>query len=205
MRGAYAAKTRDKFEDKKEGLNRELLHDRIPHVCAAITQHSNRFAQRGTAFHDWIERHFQLSTLFDDDIFDPAPLLDLPLKELQDKWLASDWADRRPSGVEVGFETVLAGIVVKGRIDAIYQGENGAFEVIDWKTGREKSGEELADAAIQLALYRLAFAKLNGISLDRVSAGFHYINENVTVRPSDLLDESELIELITSVEVDTNR
>lgn len=170
-----------------------------------MPQHSNRFAQRGTAFHEWIERHFQLSTLFDDDIFDPAPLLDLPLKELQDKWLASDWADRRPSGVEVGFETVLAGIVVKGRIDAIYQGENGAFEVIDWKTGREKSGEELADAAIQLALYRLAFAKLNGISLDRVSAGFHYINENVTVRPSDLLDESELIELITSVEVDTNR
>lgn len=164
---------------------------------------TNDFAKRGTQFHQWIERYLQHSTLFDDDIFDTAPADELPLQRLQEKWLKSEWAGRHPVGVEVGFETVLAGIVVKGRIDAIYrtsQGHSGElFEVIDWKTGREKSGEDLAQAAIQLAVYRLAYAKLHKVNLDQVSAGFHYINENLTIRPTDLLGESELISLIESI------
>ena len=165
-----------------------------------MPDHSNPFAKLGSEFHQWLERHFQISTLFDDEAFDPAPIADVPLKELQSKWLASEWADRRPVGVEVGFETVLDGLVVKGRIDAVYQGPDGRFEVIDWKSGRERSGEQLADAAIQLALYRLAYAKLHKISLREISAGFHYINENITVRPVDLLEESALIALLQSVE-----
>ena len=92
---------------------------------------------------------------------------------------------------------------MKGRIDAIYRSADQTlskqYEVIDWKTGREKSGDDLSQAAIQLAVYRLAYAKLHNVDLDQVSAGFHYINENVTIRPSDLLDESELIALIESV------
>ena len=161
---------------------------------------TNPFAQRGTQFHEWLERHFQSSTLFDDDAFDPGPVADVPLKELQEKWLASEWAERTPSGVEVGFETVLDGIVLKGRIDAIYKGADGRYEVIDWKTGRAKSGDELADAAIQLAVYRLAYAKLHGIALDEVSAGFFYVNEGVTIRPTDMMGEADLITLLQSVE-----
>ena len=160
---------------------------------------SNTFAQRGTQFHQWVERYLQVATLFDDDIFDPTPVTDIPLEELKEKWLASDWAKRIPVGVEIGFETLIAGVVVKGRIDAIYENSNGTFEVIDWKTGREKSGDELSQAAIQLAVYRLAYAKLHGLDISQVSAGFHYINENSTVRPADLFDESELIALVESV------
>ena len=164
---------------------------------------SNDFAKRGTEFHQWIERYLQSSTLFDEDIFDVAPADELPLDQLKEKWLKSQWANKTPVGVEVGFETVLAGIVVKGRIDAIYRSADQTlskqYEVIDWKTGREKSGDDLSQAAIQLAVYRLAYAKLHNVDLDQVSAGFHYINENVTIRPSDLLDESELIALIESV------
>jgi DNA helicase-2/ATP-dependent DNA helicase PcrA len=73
--------------------------------------------------------------------------------------------------------------------------------VIDWKTGREKSGDELSQAAIQLAVYRLAYAKLHRLDTSQVSAGFHYINENSTVRPADLLDEAALIRLIESVDL----
>ncbi|NBO08494.1 MAG: hypothetical protein EBV30_03945, partial [Actinobacteria bacterium] len=67
----------------------------------------------------------------------------------------------------------------------------------DWKTGSVKSGEELAAAAVQLAVYRLAFAKLENISLADVSGAFYYVPTNTTIRPADLLDESELAELIT--------
>jgi hypothetical protein len=31
---------------------------------------SNTFAQRGTQFHQWVERYLQVATLFADDIFD---------------------------------------------------------------------------------------------------------------------------------------
>jgi DNA helicase-2/ATP-dependent DNA helicase PcrA len=170
-----------------------------------MPNHANPFAARGTQFHSWIERHFQLSTLFDDDIFDPQPIADLALQDLKDKWLASEWAHRVPVGVEIGFETVLAGLVVKGRIDAIYSTGDESFEVIDWKTGKEKSGDDLAQAAIQLAVYRLAYAKLHGVALEKVTAGFHYVNENVTIRPADLLDEAGLISLIQSVDLNTDR
>lgn len=170
-----------------------------------MPNHSNPFAARGTQFHQWIERYLQVSTLFDDDLFDPAPIADLPLKELQDKWLASEWASRSPLEIELGFETVISGIVVKGRIDAIYATADGNFEVIDWKTGREKSGDSLSEAAIQLAIYRLAYAKLHSLPIERVRAGFHYINEGTTVRPADLLSEEQLVALIQSVDLDANR
>ena len=143
----------------------------------------------------------EINFFVDDDIFDPTPATDIPLEELKEKWLASAWAKRIPVGVEIGFETLIAGAVVKGRIDAIYENSDGTFEVIDWKTGREKSGDELSQAAIQLAVYRLAYAKLHGLDISQVSAGFHYINENSTVRPADLLDESELIALVESIPV----
>ncbi len=165
-----------------------------------MPNHSDPFAARGTEFHRWIERYLQSSTLFDDDLFDPAPIAEVSIKDLQDKWLASEWAHRVPVAVELGFETVIAGIVVKGRIDAIYAAGDGSYEVIDWKTGREKSGEDLGQAAIQLAIYRLAYAKLQNLSPDLVRAGFHYINEGTTIHPADLLNEEQLIALIQSVD-----
>ena len=88
-----------------------------------------------------------------------------------------------------------------GRIDAIYRIDENHYEVVDWKTGKVKSGEELADAAIQLAMYRLAYSKLHGIALENISAAFHYIPANETIRPADLLSEKEIAELITAVEL----
>ena len=69
------------------------------------------------------------------------------------------------------------------------------------KTGSAKSGEELVNAAIQLAVYRLAWAEIAGVSLDRVRAAFHYVGSEETVRPSDLLDHDGLLKLITSLPV----
>ena len=164
-----------------------------------MPNHIDKYARRGTEFHLWVEKQFTDPLLFDDDIFESADPFDedsIPLKELQEKWQASIWGSKRPVAVEVPFETVIAGTLLRGRIDAVYQdGEN--YEVVDWKTGRAKSGDDLAVAAIQLAMYRLAYAKLFGIDLSKISAAFHYIGDNQTVRPADLLDESQLAELIT--------
>lgn len=165
-----------------------------------VPNHIDRFARRGTEFHLWVEKQFSDPQIFDEDIFETSPRSpeDLPLKELQEAWLASSWAKKSPmaGGVEVPFETVLGGILVRGRIDAVYK-DGDKYEVVDWKTGREKSGEDLEVAAIQLATYRLALAKLHGIALENISAAFHYVGSNQSVRPADLMTENQLISIVT--------
>jgi DNA helicase-2/ATP-dependent DNA helicase PcrA len=156
---------------------------------------SDEFSRRGTAFHLWIEKHFNVATLFDDEDFDELEPLeaDQKLEDLKAAWLASEWAARTPHAVEVPFETVIAGVLIRGRIDAVYK-DGDRFEVVDWKTGSKKLGKS---AAIQLAVYRLAWATLEGISVDEVSAAFHYVPTSLTDRPADLMSEAELVDLLT--------
>jgi len=140
----------------------------------------DEYSHRGTAFHLWIENHFNAKTLFDDEDFDLLTPLeeDQKLEDLKAKWLTSEWASMQPHAVEVPFETVIAGILVRGRIDAVYKTETG-FEVVDWKTGSTVLSES---SAVQLAVYRLAWAKLQGIPVEKVSAAFHYVPTDVTDR-----------------------
>ncbi|MSZ69661.1 MAG: AAA family ATPase [Actinobacteria bacterium] len=165
-----------------------------------MPNHIDKYARRGTAFHLWVEAQYKDPQVLDDEVLDisSADPDGLPLEELKEKWLASSWAKRDPApgGIEVPFETVLGGVLLRGRIDAVYEAD-GRYEVVDWKTGKSKSGDDLAAAAIQLAMYRLAYSKLYGIPLEKISAAFHYIGSNETVRPADLLSEDQLISIVT--------
>ena len=154
----------------------------------------DEYSSRGTAFHIWIEHHLKGSSIFDEEEFDLLQPIeeDRSLEDLKSAWLKSEWADKSVHEVEVPFETVIAGTLVRGRIDAIYKTDNG-FEVIDWKTGSKQLDE---DAAIQLAIYRLAWAKLAGVSVDAVTAAFHYVPTGVTDRRDGLLSEAELNSLL---------
>ncbi|SDX98056.1 DNA helicase-2 / ATP-dependent DNA helicase PcrA [Micromonospora pattaloongensis] len=161
------------------------------------------YARRGTAFHAWLEQRFGAVRLLDVDELpgaadeDAAP--DETLAELQERFLASEWADRTPVEVEVPFATVIAGVVVRGRMDAVFADLGGRFDVVDWKTGRRPSGVEARAAAVQLAAYRLAWAELAGVPVERVRAAFHYVREGVTVRPADLLDAEGLTALVAAL------
>jgi DNA helicase-2/ATP-dependent DNA helicase PcrA len=161
------------------------------------------YSRRGTAFHLWLEQRFGASRLLDVDELpgaadeDAAP--DEALTELQERFLASEWADRTPIEVEAPFATVVAGVVVRGRMDAVFADPGGRYDVVDWKTGRQPSGVEAQAAAVQLAAYRLAWAELAGVPVEHVRAAFHYVREGVTVRPADLLDAAGLAALLNSV------
>jgi DNA helicase-2/ATP-dependent DNA helicase PcrA len=163
-----------------------------------MPRYSDNFAKRGTEFHLWIERHFGAQTLFDEDLFDSFAPADVPLKELQEKWFASTWALENPIAVEEGFETVINGVVLRGRIDAVYR-KGDMYEVVDWKTGRIKAGEDLAIASIQLAMYRLAYSKLHDLPIENIRAAFHYVAENKTIYRENLSSEEEIATLIASV------
>src|SRR5215207_4096145 len=157
-------------------------------------------ARRGTAFHAWLEERFGAARLLDLDELpgsgDQTAAPDSALAELQQAFLASEWADRQPAEVEVPFETPLGPLMLRGRIDAVFADGAGGHEVIDWKTGPPPSGAALTASGVQLAAYRLGWSRLAGVPVERVSAGFHHVAANVTVRPVDLLDEAGLLALV---------
>jgi DNA helicase-2/ATP-dependent DNA helicase PcrA len=121
------------------------------------------------------------------------------LAELRTKFERSSWGGREPLDVEVPFETVIGDRLVRGRMDAVFRSPDGSYEVVDWKTGSPPRGEEASAAAVQLAAYRLAWAALAGVPPERVSAAFHYVSAEVTVRPADLLDADGLAALLEQI------
>ena len=163
----------------------------------------NPHARRGTAFHAWLEQRFGAAQLLDLDELpgaaDDGAAPDDALVELQEAFLASEWADRRPIEAEVPFETTIAGVGVRGRMDAVFADPDGGYTVLDWKTGSLPDASRLPALSVQLAAYRLAWAALAGCPLDRVRAAFHFVRHGVTLRPADLLDAEGLHELVASV------
>jgi DNA helicase II / ATP-dependent DNA helicase PcrA len=167
-------------------------------------------ATRGTAFHLWLEQRFGQAQLIDADELpgaaDDAAALgaDPELAQLKEAFEAGEWAGRWPAEVEVAFETLVAGRMVRGRIDAVFADDPaGGYDVVDWKTGRQPgSAAEKQAVAVQLAAYRLAWAALAGVDVADVRAAFYYVRDDVTVRPADLLDGSGLAALIDGIEVD---
>ncbi|GAA0538264.1 ATP-dependent DNA helicase [Saccharopolyspora subtropica] len=163
----------------------------------------NPMTRRGTAFHAWLEHRFTSTALLDLDELpgaadESAPVHD-DLAELQQAFLAGAWADRTPYRVEVPFETQVEGLVLRGRMDAVYADDDGGWTVVDWKTGAVPGGEKIPALSVQLAVYRLAWAELSGTPLEKVRAAFHYVRHNHTLRPADLLDAEGLRALITSI------
>ncbi|MBV9160469.1 MAG: ATP-dependent helicase [Pseudonocardiales bacterium] len=165
----------------------------------------NPMARRGTAFHAWLERRFGSTRLIDHDELPgaadegAAPNTELGL--LQAAFLASEWSARNPHDVEVPFETVVDGVGVRGRMDAVFADADGGWTVVDWKTGTVPDEVTLRAASVQLAAYRLAWSALSGAPLSRVRAAFHYVRDNRTVQPADLLDADGLRDLLRSIPV----
>ncbi len=161
-------------------------------------------ARRGTRFHLWLEARWGQQRLLDVDELpgaaDETAEPDDDLLALQAAFDASPWAARVPAEVELPFDMVVDGLLLRGRCDAVFtDAPDGTVDVVDWKTGPPKTGAEATAAAVQLAVYRLAWHHLTGEPLENIRAAFHHVAANVTVRPADLLDEQALTELIRSV------
>jgi DNA helicase-2/ATP-dependent DNA helicase PcrA len=163
----------------------------------------NTFARRGTAFHGWLERRFAGERLLEiDDLpgaADFGAATDDALDELREAFEASSWAHRTPHEVEVPFSTEVDGVLVRGRMDAVFTDADGGWTVVDWKTGAVPDSARLPALAVQLAAYRLAWASLSGTPLEKVRAAFHYVRDDHTLRPVDLLDADGLRDLLRSV------
>ncbi|MFI8229292.1 UvrD-helicase domain-containing protein [Streptomyces sp. NPDC085900] len=156
-------------------------------------------ARRGTRFHAWVEARFEELTL---PVLEPDELPgsdaeiadERDLEALKDAFERTEYAHRTPHRVEAPFQLAIAGRVIRGRIDAVYKegdGEAATYEIVDWKTSRERTADPL-----QLALYRLAWAEQRGVPLESVNAAFLYVRTGEVVRPQGLPDRAALERLL---------
>ena len=159
-------------------------------------------ARQGTTFHAWVEEHFSRAAFVDVDELpgaaDDGPG-DMELGQLRRAFLSSEWADRVPLEVETSVETVVDGIAVRGRIDAVFEevapdGGSG-WVVVDWKTGAPPTGTRAAARALQLAAYRLAWARARGVPPERVRGAFVHAATGQTVWP-ELPDLAEVTRVL---------
>ncbi|MFH8625651.1 UvrD-helicase domain-containing protein [Streptomyces vietnamensis] len=155
-------------------------------------------ARRGTRFHAWVESRFEELPLpflgpeelpgGEDFAGEPEILDERDLDELKEAFARTPYAHRTPYRVEVPVHLSLAGRVVRGRIDAVYRDpDSGAYEIVDWKTSRDRSADPL-----QLAIYRLAWAEQHGLAPEEVAAAFVYVRTGEVARPSRLPGRAEL-------------
>lgn len=161
-----------------------------------------RATRLGTLFHSWVEERSGLSG--SGDVIDALPgELDLEnaaidgeeLARLQETFERSAWASRKPVEIEREIHLPFDGHIVICKIDAVYE-QDGRYQIVDWKTGKApRSAEELADRQLQLALYRLAFARWKGIDPLGVDAVFYYVSDDRVIEPDRIYDEEELLEL----------
>ncbi len=155
-------------------------------------------ARFGTRFHAWVEARFGQQELVDPDELPGRADTEIDdeddLRELVGLFEKGEFADRTPVAVEPPFALVLGGQVVRGRIDAVYaehvDGADG-FLVVDWKTNRAQTADPL-----QLAIYRVAWAELAGVPVERVRAAFYYVRTGDLVQPAGLESRAELEELL---------
>jgi len=185
-----------RLRDDPEGFARELARP-MPRPPAPA-------ARFGTRFHAWVEARFGQQGLFDPDELpgrgDAGIDDEADLEELIKRFEEGPFATRVPHAIEAPFGLVLAGAdgrrqVVRGRIDAVYAEPDGTFLVVDWKTGVRQDADPL-----QLALYRLAWADLAAVPLDRVHAAFFHVRSGQLVRHDDLPDRAGVERLLAGVD-----
>ncbi|MEJ1231180.1 MAG: ATP-dependent DNA helicase [Galbitalea sp.] len=159
-----------------------------------------RATRLGTLFHSWVEARSgiagtgaELDALSTERDEDELPLDHEQLAALQDTFELSPWANRKPLEVEREIHLVLDGHIIVCKIDAIYQ-DGDRFQVVDWKTGKApKDAKDLREKQLQLALYRLAYARWRGIDPNLIDAVFYYVADDRVIEPTHLENEDELI------------
>jgi DNA helicase-2/ATP-dependent DNA helicase PcrA len=166
-----------------------------------------RATRLGTLFHSWVEERYgrggstevldAVATEIDAD--DSATERD-ELDRLMGIFERSPWAARRPIDVEREIHLPFDGQVIICKIDAVYRIESDSgverFQVVDWKTGKgPKDRADLEEKQLQLALYRLAYARWAGIDPSAIDAVFYFVSEDRIVTPERIFDEAELVAL----------
>lgn len=157
----------------------------------------------GTLFHSWVEQRF--GVLGNSDELDAVEIsredesTQKTLEELREIFEGSRFAKMTPHSIESEIQVTIKGNTFICKLDAVFKTENG-FEIVDWKTGVPPVGDkEIAERALQLALYRMAFARIHKVDPSLIEVCLYYVADNLEIKPESVPTESELIALWESV------
>jgi DNA helicase-2/ATP-dependent DNA helicase PcrA len=106
-------------------------------------------------------------------------------------WERERHSDSEPVWLERKFDFKVADHHVRGRVDRVDRLADGAFELIDYKTGERKTEEEL-DSDLQLALYRLAARE--AWDIEAAYASYDYVLDADKVAAPMKPDDAERVE-----------
>ncbi len=167
----------------------------------------------GTLFHGWIEQRFGLLALpeTETDVFaendDDRPLGEYEefgsqteiIEALQANFEKSRWANQTPLEVELEIQLTIATNTFVCKLDAVFETETG-FEIVDWKTGKPPvEAAEIAERALQLALYRLAYSRFRGVPESEIEVSLYFVNENLEIRPPAVPSGEDLLRIWNGV------
>lgn len=153
----------------------------------------------GTLFHAWVEQRFGFGTGAEElDALptetDAGASEEGDLAALRARFEASEWAQRKPREVEREIHLPFDDRIVICKIDAVYDEPDGRVRIVDWKTGRApKDAADLERKQLQLALYRLAYARRAGVDEALVDAAFYFVADDLVLEPAHIDSEAELL------------
>ena len=157
----------------------------------------------GTLFHSWVEQRF--GVLSNSDELDAVELskedesTQKTVEELREIFEGSRFASMTPHSIESEIQVTIKGNTFICKLDAVFKTDNG-YEIVDWKTGQPPVGaKEIAYRALQLALYRMAFARLHKVNPGAIEVCLYYVADDLEIKPEQVPSESELIALWESV------
>lgn len=114
---------------------------------------------------------------------------------LQETFSKSRWANQIPADTEIEIQLAIGNNIFICKLDAVFATADGGYEVVDWKTGKKPATkDEAAQRALQLALYRMAYAQYKKLNPDNVTATLYYVEDDFELKP-DLLSREQLLEL----------
>jgi DNA helicase II / ATP-dependent DNA helicase PcrA len=117
----------------------------------------------GTEVHRIIEEKSRGISTFpaEEELDEPSEVTEPGvISQMLERWRELGYADRKiatlPSGepmIELPFSMKKDGRIIRGRIDAVYETDNGGLEIVDFKTGRRPAEDDQSD---QLDVYKSA-------------------------------------------------
>jgi ATP-dependent DNA helicase UvrD/PcrA len=163
-----------------------LTYERCPKmffytVVRPLPRRPSEAARIGTEVHRWIELQsrgqgalFEVEERpdFAPDETGAGPVRTIPA--LKERWKESRFSGVTPLFTERPFMLVIDDFVIGGRIDAIFGDRDGAWEIVDYKTGGVASPDDPV-AGLQLDIYALACQELWGKDPSELTLTYAYI------------------------------
>jgi DNA helicase-2/ATP-dependent DNA helicase PcrA len=106
------------------------------------------------------------------------------LAALRSYWEADRAGEAHPEWVERSFSFRLGPHLLRGRVDRVDRLPDGSYELIDYKTGKPKTAEQLRED-VQLSLYQMGAREAWGVQTSAQSYYYVLAGEKVPVKHSE--------------------